>query len=155
MMTGNDSSTNAPEFKQSHSNPSPNHLLSPDEHVPQERRVSAPILSFKSRNSTPSPSGLSRSSKSPSPTSPSYSDHATSTELEPVNEEEHQPRVKGVKKMKEDRRSSTERALQHSVMFSRSMEDLSNLAEEDDGMNLAMHKDTFQMGLMSLRSPEG
>lgn len=52
-----------------------------------------------------------------------------------------------------ERRISDEKAIRRSMMYSRSMEDLSQLAEDADGIQMAP-KDPFQMGLMSLRTPK-
>ena len=111
------------------------------------------------------PSSLTNSIRTPSPRSPTYSD--SSFVLSPLSEEDSQNGMLIPEKKNEegivikryertDRRLSDEKAvMRRSIMISRSMEDLSHLAEEEDGMVMAMHQDTFQMGLMSLRTPVG
>ena len=94
-----------------------------------------------------------------SPKSPTPSDN--SLPLSPLNEEQLSEKSSDsetevtveMRQHKSDRRRSDERAVRHSIMISRSMEDLSHLADEEDAMAMAMHQDTFQMGLMSLRTP--
>ncbi len=137
-------------------------MLSPPTAV---RRVSAPVIKYKhTRPLSSTPSNLTNSIRTLSP-SPTYSDNS-SIGLSPLGEEECQNGIQIPEKKIEDegvllrrnertdRRLSDERAvMRQSVMISRSMEDLSHLADEEDGMMMAMQQDTFQMGLMSLRTP--
>lgn len=51
------------------------------------------------------------------------------------------------------KRVADSRKIRRSIVLSRSLEDLAHLADEDDDMTMAMHRDTYEMGLMSLRTP--
>lgn len=147
------------------SNGAMHNLVSPfsDDLLNPQRRVSAPVIKYQSARS-PSPSSLTNSVRTSSPKSPTNSNNSVC--LSPLSEEgsvsglsdnqevkqEEENRVQ-IRTNRSSRRTSDERAVRHSMMISRSLEDLSNLADEEDGMAKAMHQDTFQMGLMSLRTP--